>query len=323
MKILIDFGEINKNNLDKYNGAFNLGSNLSSEIIVSYIAEKREDYIEKIISKKVKKIHLIDQKLDYSNISLTKIYKKIIDEENIDIILFTNVIKSLEIAPYLAQALNYDYIANVIKIKNNENTLETHRFIYGTKALEIGTYPKNKLIITVGINQDEKSEEDEILKSIDPTIYVYHNDTTLESNKNNQTFKILKREKKKKYKYTLEQAKIVIGVGKGLNGVKNLTEIESLAEILNAQIGASRSAVDNGWMEEELKIGQTGKIIKPDLYIALGISGAMQHMVGVKQARHIISINNNPNAEIFRDSDLGVVWDLFEIIRELKKLLVK
>ena len=83
---------------------------------------------------------------------------------------------------------------------------------------------------------------------------------------------------------------------------------------MGATIGVTRSVVDNGWRPEYEKIGQTGKIIKPELYLGFGISGAIQHMAGVRQARHIIMVNNNPNAESFRSSDFGIVADLFDVI---------
>lgn len=99
--------------------------------------------------------------------------------------------------------------------------------------------------------------------------------------------------------------------------------IEELAEILGATIGVTRSVVDNGWRPEYEKIGQTGKIIKPELYLGFGISGAMQHMAGVRQSRHIIMVNNNPNAESFYSSDLGIVEDLFKVVPLLIELLKK
>ena len=99
--------------------------------------------------------------------------------------------------------------------------------------------------------------------------------------------------------------------------------VEELADLMGATIGVTRAVVDHGWRPEYEKIGQTGKIIKPELYLGFGISGAMQHLAGVLQARHIIMVNNNPNAEVFRSCDLGIVANLFDVIPLLIKALKK
>jgi electron transfer flavoprotein alpha subunit len=130
-----------------------------------------------------------------------------------------------------------------------------------------------------------------------------------------RTAKVVERHEEETSGPKLEEAPVVIAGGRGLQDPKNFELLNDLAKAIgNTAVGATRAVVDAGWVPYNMQVGQTGVTVKPDLYIAVGISGATQHLVGMRESKRIIAINKDPNASIFKIADLGVVGDALKVI---------
>ena len=222
-----------------------------------------------------------------------------------NIIVFPHTTDASSIAPMLAIQKNYSLITNVIDVPESISPFQVKRRAFSGKGFMHAKADAAGVIVTVsqnafGVKENAASGSEEV-KELSIT---------------NEDTKVINHEQSSG-KLDLKEAEIVVSAGRGLKGPENWGMIEDLANVLGAATACSKPVSDMGWRPHTEHVGQTGKAISPNLYIAVGISGAIQHLAGVNSSKTIVVINNDPEAPFFKSADYGVVGDAFQIIPAL------
>ena len=303
MKSLI-IGETNNGTLSS--GTLELISKITEEGLDFKLITIGSDENPKIGSDTFKNTYM---KLNQNELSLASVANEIsniIKSESINLVLASSTYVGRDIAGFVSVDLNASPISNVVNFKIDGDNLSTTNSIDGGESDYLTNVTSEVKVLIIRPKSFEASE-----------IELNNNYETVSIEKNNLSVAVQDIFIEEKTGPQLEDSKIVISAGRGMVDVENLKFIEELANKLNAAIGGTRAIVDAGWMPYSQQVGQTGKTVKPDVYIACGISGATQHQVGMKDSKFIIAINKDEEAPIFQIADLGVVGDTLSIIPKL------
>lgn len=225
-----------------------------------------------------------------------------------------------DLAPRLSESLGSGLVSDCVDMEIEDHNILFAKPIYAGKAIsKLGCTEESMIMATLRPNVFPQS--DGIRPGKGKCIHV-------EVSSDVQSLKSIIREVIKRVtgKVELTEADIIISGGRGMKGPENYKILEELADTMGAAVGASRAAVDAGWREQSYQVGQTGKTVSPTLYIACGISGAIQHLAGMSSSKYIVAINKDPEANIFKVADYGIVGDLFEVVpllnEEMKKTII-
>lgn len=222
-----------------------------------------------------------------------------------NIIVFPHTTDASSVAPMLAIMKNYSLITNVLEAPESVTPFQVKRRAFSGKGFMHAKADASGVIVTVsqnafGVKENPASGTEEV------------KNLTIE----NEDTKVLSHEQSSG-KLDLKEAEVVVSAGRGMKGPENWGMIEDLAATLGAATACSKPVSDIGWRPHSEHVGQTGKAIAPNLYIAVGISGAIQHLAGVNSSKTIVVINSDPEAPFFKSADYGIVGDAFQIIPEL------
>ncbi|MEH6990091.1 electron transfer flavoprotein subunit alpha/FixB family protein [Cytobacillus firmus] len=259
-----------------------------------------------------------DEKLkQYTPDGFSQALMAVIDSESPDGLIFGHTAMGKDLAPKIAAKLESGLISDVTSLEEAGGNLVFTRPIYSGKAFEKKIVTDGLLFATIRPNNIAPLEKDESRSGDVASVAAEIKDLRT----------IIKEVVRKASEgVDLSEAKVIIAGGRGVKSEEGFEPLKELASVLNGAVGASRGACDADYCDYSLQIGQTGKVVTPDLYIACGISGAIQHLAGMSNSKVIVAINKDPEANIFKVADYGIVGDLFEVVplltEEFKKLKV-
>ena len=229
------------------------------------------------------------------------------------ILLLGGTSNGRDLAPRIATRLNAGVASDVDRLQWADGKLRARRPVYSGKAFATVEVSATPAVATTRPNAFPAEESGggaaEVIDIAVPQLQ--------------PKAKLLETKTPEAGELTVAEADIIVSGGRGLKEAANFSLIRDLARAIGAAVGASRATVDAGWIDHQHQVGQTGRVVSPNLYIAAGISGAIQHLAGMSSSKHIVAINKDPEAPIFRVADLGVVGDLFQILPALTEEVKK
>jgi electron transfer flavoprotein alpha subunit len=241
----------------------------------------------------------------YTSDGFSQAILAVVDKEKPESIVFGHTSLGKDLSPKISSRLNSGLISDVTEIEGTGDSALFSRPIYSGKAFEKVKVKEGIVFITIRPNNITPLEKDENRSGSVESLSV---DIT-----NLRT--IIKEVVRKTAEgVDLSEAKVVVAGGRGVKSAEGFEPLQELANLLGGAVGASRGACDADYCDYSLQIGQTGKVVTPDLYFAVGISGAIQHLAGMSNSKVIVAINKDPEANIFKVADYGIVGDLFEVI---------
>lgn len=276
---------------------------------------------EELATKNVAEVFAVEHELleNYTPDGYCTALKQVIESAKPDLVLFPHTYQVRDFAPKLAAMLGKGMVGDCIGFRNESGKLVFVRQMFqGKTAADVtftGAAPWFASFQAGAFRAD--------LLSAHPSGKAPVNAAKVELKAEDIRTKPLELFKEAKSAVDLTQAPLIVAIGRGIKAPENIAQAEALAKALGAEIAASRPICDEGWLPMERQIGSSGQTVAPKLYLALGISGAIQHVVGMKGSRTIVAVNKDQNAPIFEIADYGIVADIFEVMPALTEELQK
>lgn len=255
-----------------------------------------------------------EQLKDFINKAYASLIKEAVLQENADIVVLANSFAGKGLAPRVAAKLSAGLADGAIELPTFEgNDLKVKKTAFSNKAFATEVLTSDKKVISVNPNSYDVTEQGGQAEIVAFTPQIDNNDLDV----------IVQDIVRATNKVSLPEAEIVVSAGRGLKGPENWSIVEELAEVLGAALACSKPVSDAGWRPHSEHVGQTGIAVSPNLYIAIGISGAIQHLAGVSSSKNIVVINKDPEAPFFKAADYGIVGDALEIVPKLTEAIKK
>ena len=298
--------------------ARNLADELGEEVCAVLVGSGVEGFAPELAKYGVDKVYVADDAIfaDYTTDAYSAAVAKVVKENDASILLLAASVQGKDLSSRLVGKLATGMASDCTDVKIADGKLLAIRPMYAGKCfgeIVVESYPQMASLRPKVFAAVENAKAGAVVK-FDAGVAADGIKT-----------KVLETQKDASGKVDLTEADIIVSGGRGMKGADEYKVIEELADLLGAAVGASRAAVDAGWRPQSDQVGQTGKVVSPNLYVACGISGAIQHLAGMSSSKYIVAINKDADAPIFARADYGIVDDLFKIVPEVtaeaKKLL--
>ena len=256
------------------------------------------------------RVHVFDdaELAAYATESFARALAQVITQEKPTVVLVPYTAMGKDVAPRVAARVGAGLVTDVVKLEVKDGRLEARRPVYAGKALATVRWEGEPQMATLRPN---------VFALGAPEASRKYETVTGAADVTTRRARVQSVQAAGAGKVELTEAQIIVSGGRGLKGPENFHLVEELAAALGAAVGASRAVVDAGWVDHQMQVGQTGKTVSPTLYVAAGISGAIQHLAGMSSSKVIVAINKDADAPIFKVADYGIVGDVFEVLPKL------
>ena len=274
-------------------------------VLAVCIGQPKDGEADKLAQYGVSKLIVVDGIPAFDSQAYTAEITKIFSANQVQHIVLANTYEGKTLAPRISVAMNASLATNVVDFPDTSNGFRIRRGVFSGKGFAIVELNKTNKVIAITPNSTE-------LKQNPVTISIEHSQAAA-----HQINTEITATSKAAGKIPLTEAEVVVSAGRGMKGPENWKMVEELAELLGAATACSKPVADMDWRPHNEHVGQTGITIKPNLYIAIGISGAIQHLAGVSSSKVIVVINKDPEAPFFKAADYGIVGDAFDVLPQL------
>ena len=300
-------GELRDVSYELVTAAGQLASTTGGDLHVAIISGPAEEYAEKLDREGVDTIHTVADGEEFNHGVYVQAVEQLADAIDPQYVVAPNTVNGLDYVPAVADRLDLPLVTDAVRLDASDGLTVT-RELYGGKTEGTVEVEGERAVVTIRPAEWPKAEGvgDATIEAFDADIDEDAVRTTVTGFQEVGTGDV-----------DISQADVLVSVGRGIEEEENLDLIFDLAEALDATVSASRPIIDNGWLPADRQVGQSGKVVTPDVYIAIGISGAVQHVAGMKGAETIIAINDDPSAPIYDIADYGIADDLFEVVPAL------
>ena len=284
-----------------------LAEAMDGTLALAVISGTVDQFAETLDREGVDTIYTVDHGAEFNHDVYVQSIEALSDELAPTALLMPNSVNGLDYAPAIAERLGMPLVTDAIDLSYDE-TLTVTREMYGSKVETTVTVSEEPFAVTVRGSEWAKAEG-----TGDATIEPFA--VSIDESAMRST--VTGFEEAGGGDVDITDADVLVSVGRGIEEEENIELVERLADALGATLSSSRPIVDNGWLPKNRQVGQSGKVVTPAVYIAIGISGAVQHVAGMKGAETIVAINTDPDAPIFDIADYGIVGDLFDVVPAL------